>query len=131
MLSDRTIRNHIKAGRLKGRKIDRVWTFTAEDFEAFISDSFIKQSIQIKADSILNDFIINRKKSEALICVVYDRPEDDPMKAQVFCSAVISEIDKAKSINNMVYRYDKGMIRITLIGKPETVSSLLLVLYQL
>ena len=52
-LTDRTLRNYIKSGLLRGEKIDGVWQFTAEDYGAFISDKNVIPSLRAKKNGVV------------------------------------------------------------------------------
>lgn len=76
-LSDRTIRNYIQAGTLVGEKTNGVWYFTAEQVDRFIQDPNVWPSVQAKKNAIVYDFIRERRKQTAQICVVLDLPGKD------------------------------------------------------
>lgn len=71
-LTTRTLRNYIKMNILKGEKIDGVWKFTVEDISDFISNPYVKPSIQAKNKAVIFDFLAvdNKRKNE--ICMVLD-----------------------------------------------------------
>ena len=53
-LTDRTIRNYIADGTLKGEKINGVWHFTPEAVEEFIQNPSVRLSIQAKNKSLVS-----------------------------------------------------------------------------
>lgn len=76
-LTDRTIRNYIAAGTLKGEKIDGVWHFTPEAVEEFIQNPAVRLSIQGKNKSLVYDFMLNEFKKEDEACIILDLPNAD------------------------------------------------------
>ena len=63
-LSDRTIRNYIASGILKGEKINGIWHFTPEEVDAFIKNPAVRPSIIAKNNSVVYDFMLNDSKKE-------------------------------------------------------------------
>lgn len=76
-LTDRTIRNYIADGTLKGEKIDGVWHFTPEAVEEFIQNPAVRLSIQGKNKSLVYDFMLNEFKKEDEACIILDLPNAD------------------------------------------------------
>lgn len=76
-LTDRTIRNYIADGTLKGEKINGVWHFTPEAVEEFIQNPSVRLSIQAKNKSLVYDFMLNEFKKEDEACIILDLPNAD------------------------------------------------------
>lgn len=90
-LSDRTIRNYIASGILKGEKINGIWHFTPEEADAFIRNPAVRPSILAKNNSIVYDFMINDRKREEEACVILDLPNADIIKTgEFFCFRINS-----------------------------------------
>ncbi len=130
MLSERTIRTYIKGGRLSGEKINGKWLFLPENLEDFFADGFVRRGLRIRSDAHIGDFVLNRKKSAAALCAILDKPVGGHDEAAAFSDKALAAVNEAKGIF-MAYIYDKGMIRLTLIGEPETVSSLLAIIARI
>lgn len=73
-LTERTIRNYISSGILKGEKINGLWHFTPEQVEYFISHPAVRPSILAKQNSAVYDFLLNSKKEKCEICMIIDFP---------------------------------------------------------
>ena len=76
-LTDRTIRNYIASGILKGEKINGIWHFTPEEVDSFIKNPAVRPSIVAKNNSIVYDFMLNDSKKEEETCVILDLPKAD------------------------------------------------------
>ena len=63
-LSERTVRNYLSMGLLVGEKVDGTWRFTAGQFEAFLRQEMVSQSVRAKANSIVYDFLLVEKRRE-------------------------------------------------------------------
>ena len=119
-LTDRTIRNYISSGLLKGEKINGLWHFTPEQVDAFVRHSAVWPSIQAKKNSIVYDFLLDTRKKTREACIIFDLPEADPKTtAEYFCDA----IRNAKQIQ---FSFDSihGAPRIILRGETAQVLSL-------
>lgn len=122
-LSDRTIRNYIASGILKGEKINGIWHFTPEEVDAFIKNPAVRPSIVAKNNSVVYDFMLNDSKKEEETCVILDLPKCDIKETAEFFCYGISNGDY-KDIN---FSFDGNYKtpRIILRGKPSDVFGLI------
>ena len=122
-LSDRTIRNYIASGILKGEKINGIWHFTPEEVDAFIKNPAVRPSIVAKNNSVVYDFMLNDSKNEEETCVILDLPKCDIKETAEFFCYGISNGDY-KDIN---FSFDGNYKtpRIILRGKPSDVFGLI------
>ena len=122
-LSDRTIRNYIASGILKGEKINGIWHFTPEEVDAFIKNPAVRPSIVAKNNSVVNDYMLNDSKKEEETCVILDLPKCDIKETAEFFCYGISNGDY-KDIN---FSFDGNYKtpRIILRGKPSDVFGLI------
>lgn len=122
-LSDRTIRNYIASGILKGEKINGIWHFTQEEVDAFIKNPAVRPSIVAKNNSVVYDFMLNDSKKEEETCVILDLPKCDIKETAEFFCYGISNGDY-KDIN---FSFDGNYKtpRIILRGRPSDVFGLI------
>ncbi|MBE6892858.1 MAG: helix-turn-helix domain-containing protein [Ruminococcaceae bacterium] len=122
-LSDRTIRNYIASGILKGEKINGIWHFTSEEVDAFIKNPAVRPSIVAKNNSVVYDFMLNDSKKEEETCVILDLPKCDIKETAEFFCYGISNGDY-KDIN---FSFDGNYKtpRIILRGRPSDVFGLI------
>ncbi len=121
-LTDRTIRSYISSGLLQGEKINGLWHFTPEQVDAFVRHPAVWPSIQAKKNSIVYDFLLDRKKTNEEICIILDLPEtDSKATAEHFCYAISN--GDAEQIH---FSFDsiQGVPRIILRGDPAQVLPL-------
>ena len=122
-LSDRTIRNYIASGILKGEKINGIWHFTPEEVDAFIKNPAVRPSIIAKNNSLVYDFMLNDSKKEEEACVILDLPKADIKEtAEFFCYRISS--GNFENINFSFDGYAKTP-RIILKGKPSDVFGII------
>lgn len=85
-LTDRTLRNYISSGILKGEKINGIWHFTPEQVEEFICHPAVRPSILAKKHGIVYDFLLNTGKEEPQTCIILDIPNKEKKHiAEFFC----------------------------------------------
>ena len=127
-LYDRTIRNYIASGILKGEKINGIWHFTPEEVDAFIKNPAVRPSIVAKNNSVVYDFMLNDSKKEEETCVILDLPKCDIKETAEFFCYGISNGDY-KDIN---FSFDGNYKtpRIILRGKPSDVFGLINEFYK-
>lgn len=122
-LTDRTIRNYIASGILKGEKINGIWHFTPEEVDAFIKNPAVRPSIIAKNNSAVYDFMLNDSKKEEGACVILDMPKAKIKETAEFFCYRISNGD----YSNIKFSFD-GLYktpRVILCGKPEDVFGLI------
>lgn len=85
-LTDRTLRNYISSGLLQGEKINGMWHFTPEQFEAFLAHPAVRSSILSRNHSLVYDFLLDMKKPAEQACIVLDIPQGDARAvSEFFC----------------------------------------------
>lgn len=121
-LSNRTIRNYIASGILKGEKINGLWHFTPEEVDAFVRDPAVMPSIHAKQNAIVYDFMIDRKKAVEEACLILDLPGQDAKKAgEFFCYSITKG-----GYQNIRFTFDHtaGTPRVILRGKYREIHEL-------
>ena len=122
-LTDRTIRNYIASGILKGEKINGIWHFTPEEVDAFIKNPVVRPSVVAKNNSVVYDFMLNDSKKEEEACVILDIPKTNIIKTSEFFCYRISE----RNYENINFSFDGyyKTPRVILRGKPADVFGLI------
>ncbi|MBQ7124369.1 MAG: helix-turn-helix domain-containing protein [Oscillospiraceae bacterium] len=122
-LTDRTIRNYIASGILKGEKINGMWHFTPEEVDSFIKNPAVRPSIVAKNNSVVYDFMLNDSKKEEETCVILDMPGADiKATSEFFCYSISN--GEYKDINfslDGLYKTPRVILR----GKPKDVFGLI------
>lgn len=125
-LTTRTIRNYLKSGLINGEKINGIWMFSSEDFEAMLNNPAIKPSIQAKNNSVVYDFIADNRKKVNKICTILDLfVEDNEAEeiSQFFCNTINSYAD----IGDLSFKFEKHgrNVRVILSGADEVVMEIM------
>jgi len=130
-LTTRTIRNYLKDGILKGRKIGGQWRFTEEDVKNFMDSGniaievidFNKQSITDFLDGVYTD-IAGKIQICSIIDVYYESHEEYEVmmeKRDTFMEDISSRSEKEKQFMKVTWNMNqeecKG--RYILFGSPE------------
>lgn len=121
-LTDRTIRNYIAAGILKGEKINGLWHFTPEQVDEFVRHPAVRPSILAKNNSLVYDFLLEDKKQKQEICMILDIPHSDRKKiAEFFCYCITND-----GYHNIRFSFDgvTDMARVILKGDAMEVLRL-------
>lgn len=135
-LSTRTIRTYLKNGLLSGTKKDGAWLFTEEDIGRCLSEPFVKESIRIKSDSLVRDFVDIKEKSVNSACSIFDYIVNSNEEAELLCDKIIEQINsKHECLGTsreygdikFSFKYDNNinMARIILIGPTKLVMEMI------
>ena len=121
-LTDRTIRNYISIGILKGKKTNGIWYFSPEDVEEFVQHPSVRPSLQAKRNGYIYDFIMNPSKEHHRCCIILDLPnEDESTISAFFCHAICTghyhdinfSFDGGTSVPRAILRGDtKELLRL-------------------
>lgn len=121
-LSTRTIRTYIKNGFINGLKKDGAWIFSKEEVTKLLTDPFVSQSIQIKNDSIVRDFINNKQKNTSKVCSIYDFVIKSVEEAELLCDKLLEQINsKQYGEFSFSFNYDDKINIVRVIISGETV----------
>ena len=116
-LTDRTLRNYLKLGFLKGEKKEGVWYFSVDQIEAFFTQDVVVAAMESNRKALVFDFLANDKKNKNAACIILDLPEDDSGRvSSFFCDAV----SKRNGLT-MTFTKKKHRNRVILVGDENTV----------
>lgn len=127
-LSTRTIRTYIKNGLLNGSKKDRAWIFSKDEVEKFLHEPFVNQGIQIKNNSIVQDFIDNKQKRVNSVCSIFDYLIKSHEEVELLCDKITEQINSMQYGEiNFSFSYDckTNIARIIISGETELVMSIM------
>lgn len=137
MLTSRTIRNYLKDGTLKGRKVGGQWRFTKDDVEKLFDNGTVaEEMISMKRQDVL-DFIDGVKtdlKGDMQICTIVDYYCESTEVIQLLnerLQAIINkgEIGEARSYN-YEYLNEENKARYTLFGDPLYIKEVMSLLHE-
>lgn len=124
----RTLRTYISKGLLSGSKEDKIWQFTGEDIDRFMSDPFVKEGLRIKRNSAVFDFLADTSKKQGRACVVLDltvSAAESQKISSFFCEQMCKATDAAFTCGN-----DHGIFRVILTGAEDQVASMMKAYYE-
>lgn len=102
-LTDRTIRNYISLGLLKGEKINGLWHFLPEQVEEFMRHPAVRPSIEAKNNGIIHDFLLQTNKKEPSVCLILDIPDADPKETAEF---FMYAINNGAELRDLEFSFD-------------------------
>ena len=126
----RTLRNYLHQGILKGEKVDGVWRFSEEEYEAFLAHPAVKPGIRAKQNAIVNDFLLLNAKKENRTCVILDictEREEAKQAAAFFCERIKEQEDEELQFG---MEWHKKNMRIILSGTETAVKEIMKRYYE-
>lgn len=126
-LTSRTIRNYLKDGSLKGKKIGGQWRFTMKDIERLFDDGGFSKELSGNNRQDVQDFVDGvgpDLQGNIQICTIIDYYCDDHGEAKKMCDTLIAVINDPESRFQSAkfnYEYNAGenKARFTLFGTPD------------
>lgn len=132
-MTERTIRNYLKEGILRGTRVGGQWRFSKEDLDDLIQNSTFRKQVRDNASTIAKNYI-DRKVAilgDITICSVidYKNPNQEYMdKIECEIAAIVREY---KGNAHLTAISENGIGRCTVIGTIECVRKVLDVLNKL
>ena len=130
MLTTRTIRNYLKEGLLKGKRVGGQWRFTKEDIDELFENSQVEQEMRMTRRQEVMDFIdgVNTDMAGAIqICSVADYYCSDADKAAEVSRQFQQLMQSREEPFSAKYFYEylegQGKARYTFLGGPRYVSA--------
>lgn len=125
MLSDKTIRNYIRQGILRGTMEGGRWYFTGEEFSRFCEDPAVQPALQAKGQRIWAEFHRDTAKTVPSLCATADFPTPTADAAAVLRNKVLALVDATAVEMRYTYDHRKKLTRIMLSGPLGTVLTVL------
>ncbi|MBQ3027834.1 MAG: MerR family transcriptional regulator [Lachnospiraceae bacterium] len=129
-LTTRTLRNYLRQGLLNGEKVDGVWRFSEEEYEAFLVHPAVKPGVRAKRNAIVNDFMLQDAKKENQTCVILDfcmEREEAKQAAGFFCERMKEQEDEMLQFG---MEWHKKNMRIILSGTEDAVKEIMRRYYE-
>lgn len=126
-LTDRTIRNYLANGALKGTKIGGQWRFTKADIRQLFSDDKFGDDMKNKTEKSIYSYYNNQLKSldSNMTCQIIDVIIEDKEKRKEMFSK-IKEVNKSSDEKeNISFVYDNNHVRIVIISSFEYVYKIM------
>ena len=111
-LTDRTIRNYLANGTLKGQKIGGQWRFTQENIYALFNNNVFEDDMKNKTQKKIVEYYDEDYKDENNSCTIIRLFINDEEKRKLF----FKKLNELKSSDNtkdsIMFTDDKGHIKI-------------------
>lgn len=111
-LTDRTIRNYLANGTLKGQKIGGQWRFTQENIYALFNNNVFEDDMKNKTQKKIVEYYDEDYKDDNNSCTIIRLFINDEEKRKVF----FKKLNELKSSDNtkdsIMFTDDKGHIKI-------------------
>lgn len=126
-LTDRTIRNYLSNGTLKGKKIGGQWRFTENDVKSLFKSEEFADDMYDKSKRNINKYIENNLsfKSENTMCTILNIVIKDKEKMKEMYSKIKElEIDEDKK-EQVSFIEEDGKIKMIIIASFNYVNKIL------
>lgn len=134
-LTDRTIRNYLKRGLLKGRKIVGQWRFSLQEIKEFFDNSDVRKDMLSEYKQDILDFVDNVNtfiSGERQSCVIADLYVDQEKASTI--NNKLCDFTSTDAINNMrlyfEYSDEYQRARFTIFAAPEISAKLLSIINE-
>ena len=124
--TSRTIRNYLKDGNLKGRKIGGQWRFTMEDIKRLFDSGKFLNEIKSKNKKQVLDFIEGVDaglQGQNQVCAVVDCYCENKIAGYQLYEKLVSVINNKENGSPAKFDYDfiesDSKARFTLFGNPD------------
>ena len=111
-LTDRTIRNYLANGTLKGQKIGGQWRFTQENIYALFNNNVFEDDMKNKTQKKIVEYYDEDYKDDNNSCTIIRLFINDEEKRKLF----FKKLNELKSSDNtkdsIMFTDDKGHIKI-------------------
>lgn len=124
-LTDRTIRNYLANGTLKGRKIGGQWRFTKDDIHALFNSNDFEDDMKNKTLKKLENYFIEEYSDFNSSCIVLNLYIKDKKTRQLFYEklSVLKNSDNNK--DSILFTDDNGHIKIVTFSSINYASKIL------
>ncbi len=104
-LTSRTIRNYLKDGRLKGKKIGAQWRFTKEDIQDLFKEQDFTNEVEKAKNQLVLDYINRGEVDNTSTCTIVDYPCSSSEKMQDLCDRVLKIVNEYKKEGSIKFSY--------------------------
>lgn len=123
-LTSRTIRNYLKDGKLKGKKIGVQWRFTEQDILKLFENIDFQKEVSDAKNQLVEDFLSVQNKKMSRICSIIDYPTNGVIKPDIenICLKINEKIeDYHEEKINFSYQFfnETKMVRFIIIGSID------------
>ena len=132
-LTDRTIRNYLASGQLKGSRVGGQWRFSETDINNLFQTSEFRKKLKDRANSNAKDFIDEKldMQGDVTVCAIINyENKDQSYMDKLECEAYRVAYDYKGNVKFTALSQE-GVGRCTIIGTIECVSKVLEVFKKL
>ena len=122
-LSTRTVRSYLASGQLEGEKIDGAWRFTPEQFEVFLRQDMVRQSVRAKENGRVYDFLLTERRKENAACLIWDWPVEGGEEESRLRKRLMEAVNGLGL--GCAYHFENGCARAIVTGTPDGLGKLL------
>lgn len=124
-LTDRTIRNYLAKGNLKGVKVGGQWRFTKDDIRALFSNDKFEDDMKNKTETNIINFY-NSQNYEKKVCCIFKFSLKNKSKEEIneFYAKSKTIRDKEKIEEKISFIDEDGNTTMVIVGTPEQICQI-------
>lgn len=127
-LTDRTLRNYLRDGRLAGTKEDGAWRFSPEDVARLFQDGGVRRAMEANRSAVVYDFLLGGRREDRC-CVIRDIPVDEGGE-EALRQRLLDRVNREEGGVFFSYSYGadrrgQGTARVILTGPTALVRQIL------
>ncbi len=126
--TDRTLRNYLSTGLLKGSKQEGKWIFTDEEITDFITNPNVKPSLTSKRNALIYDFMSESNDANRTLMVLHINADKE--KAKIISDFFCEQMNHIKNVD-FSFSYEKGKVQVILKGEEKSVHKIMEEYYNL
>ena len=120
-LTERTIRNYLKNGKLQGKQIGAQWRFTEDDIKRLFEDVTVTNNVAQNNHDRVFEFLKHDPKPDTG-AVVINVPVTAENELEAKVQAVIDLVNTSQNIEfSFQYLREAGIAQFILIGNVDTI----------
>ena len=130
-LTDRTIRNYLASGTLKGRKIGGQWRFTRKDIEALYSNDEFEGDMQDKTQKNIVKYFKEEKSDDNTACIIMKLNIKSKEQRKELFSKIKQVVPSELKKEGITFIDEDGHIKMVLISSFEHVSEIVRIVKEM
>lgn len=128
-LTNRTIHNYIRDGKLQGKKVGVQWRFTEEDIDELFKDQKVENDVIDSRNTLVLDFLEKKNRHMPESCSIIDYPSQNRKEADDLCKKLLNFVNKINENEAPKFSYQfiekQRVARFIIIGEIQQVNDIM------
>lgn len=124
-LTDRTIRNYLAKGNLKGIKIGGQWRFSEMDLCNLLANDQFENDMKRQVENKLVDFFVSNEVEDSNVCLVFKITILNQQRRDCFFKKLTYISKKYGKKDGLSFVDEQGLIKIFVISSCECIFDIM------